>query len=58
MSFSKDGIVLSPAKLYNEDFFIKPIRLLINTLNSNGPGPILEEPQRVVFEMCFACYLH
>ena len=37
MSFSKAVIVLSPAKLYNEDFFIKPIRSLINILNSNGP---------------------
>ena len=37
MSFSKVVIVLSSAKLYNEDFFIKAIRSFINTLNSNGP---------------------
>ena len=37
MSFSKATIVLSSAKLYNEDFFIKPIRSFINILNSNVP---------------------
>ena len=38
MSFSKAVIVLSSAKFYNEDLFIKPIRLFINMLNSNSPG--------------------
>ena len=36
MSFSKLVIVLSSAKLFNEDY-IKPIRSFINMLNSNGP---------------------
>ena len=36
MSFSKAVIVLSPAKLYNEDFFKKPIRSFINILNNNA----------------------
>ena len=40
MSFSKAAIVLLSVKLYNEDFrfFIKPIKSLINILNSNGPN--------------------
>ena len=40
MSFSKAAIVLLYVKLYNEDFrfFIKPIKSLINILNSNGPN--------------------
>ena len=37
MSFSNTVIVLSSAKLYTEDFLIKPIRPFINMLNSNGP---------------------
>ena len=37
MSFSKAVIVLSSAKLYDEDFFMKPIRSFINMLNNNGP---------------------
>ena len=36
MSFSKAVIVLSPAKLYNEDFFKKTIRSFINILNNNA----------------------
>ena len=35
--FSKAVIVLSSAKLYNEDFFIKPKRSFINISNNNGP---------------------
>ena len=50
MSFSKDVIVSSSAKLYNEDLFIKLIRSFIKMLNSIGPIPlILEELQKVVF---------
>ena len=37
MSFWKAVFVLSSAKLYNEDFFTKPVRSFINMLNSNGP---------------------
>ena len=37
MSFSNPVVVLPSAKLYNEDFFKKPIRSFINMLNSNGP---------------------
>ena len=36
MSFLKAVIVLSSAKLYNENSLTKPTRSLINILNSNG----------------------
>ena len=59
MSFSKAVTVLSSAKLYNEDFFIKRIRSFVNILNRiQVHGSVLEETQKVVFEMYFVCYLH
>ena len=37
MSFSKAVIVLSSVKLYNEDFYKKPIKSFLNMLNSKVP---------------------
>ena len=47
MSFSK-AVVLSSGKLYNEDFFIKPIRSFICYI-AMVQESILEELQKVVF---------
>ena len=58
MSFSKAVFVLSSAKSYNEDFFIKPIRSFINILNSNDPRiDPWETPESSVW-IYFVCYLH
>ena len=58
MSFSKAVIVLSSAKLYNEDSLTKPTRSLINILNSNGPRiDPWGMPESSVWNV-LACYLH
>ena len=57
MSFSKGTIVLSSAKLYNEDVFIKPIRSFINILNSSIPRiDPWGTPERSVWNVLY--YLH
>ena len=49
MSFSKAVIVLSSVKLYNEDFFKKPIKSFLNMLNSKVPRiDPLETPESSV----------
>ena len=49
MPFSKAVIVLSSAKLHNEDFFIKPTRSFINMLKiAMVQGSILEKLHKVV----------
>ena len=57
MSFPKGTIVLSSAKLYNEDVFIKPIRSFINILNSSIPRiDPWGTPERSVWNVLY--YLH
>ena len=58
MSFSKAVFVLSSAKLYNENFFMKPIRLFMNILDSNAPRiDPSGTPESSVWNVLL-CYLH